>query len=221
MTSRHIINTALAFAFSLAASIAAAQGATDIKEGKVCVSGENPVIRLLLKEGAPPSTNVSFWRVIYSPQGMGHACYVTSDPTGDGPSKDDLRVAFTDNPALLAYLNKEIMSAFDKVYVERPFPSQKARFDKSGDTISGWRETILSSRYKIELVWRDFYEPFLLDTPAGGQRNPYGITSLFIPAKSAEVLINGVKVVGQPVPQMRGKQQSSSAFMAFSETWVK
>jgi hypothetical protein len=219
MITRHFTTTTIAFGF--VASIAAAQSAGDVKAGKVYVSGENPVIRLQLKEGSPPVTSVSFWRVIYSPAGMGHVCYVTSDPTGDGASKDDLRVAFTDNPALLAYLSKEIMSAFDNVYVERPFPGQQARFDKSGDTVSGWRETIMSSTVKVELVWRDFYEPFLLDTPSGGQRNPYGITSLFIPARSAEVLINGVKVAGQPVPQMRGTRQSSSAFMAFSETWVK
>ena len=204
-----------------AVSVVLAQETGGIKEGKVYVSGENPVIRLSMKEGAAPVTNVSFWRVIYSPAGIGHVCYVTSDPTGNGESPDDIRLAFTDNDALLDYLSKQIMSAFDKVYVERPFPAVRARFQKSGDTLKEWKETIKSDKYTIELLWKDFYEPFLLDTPAGGSRNPYGITSLFIPAKQAEVVINGKKVVGQPWPQMRGTHQNSTAFLAFSETWVK
>ena len=51
----------------------------------------------------------------------------------------------------------------------------------------------MSEKYKIELVWKDFYPPFQLDTPVGGARNPFGVTSLFIPAKDAEVSINGKK----------------------------
>lgn len=201
--------------------LALAQSTGDVKEGKVYISGENPVIRLSLKEGDGPATNVSFWRVIYSPVGMGHACYVTSDLTGDGPSSDDVRIALTDNDALLDYLDTQIMSAFDKAYVENPFPRQKARFERTGDTLREWREIITSDQYKVELVWKDFYAPFLLDTPVGSARLPYGIASMFLPAKSAEVGINGTKAAGQAFPQMRGTHQSSTAFLAFSETWVK
>jgi hypothetical protein len=208
--------TCVAFVF------AQSQSQGGVKEGKVAISGENPVIRLSAKEGEPASTNVSFWRVIYSPVGIGHVCYVTSDLTGNGESADDLRLAFTDNEALLDYLNTQIMSAFDKTYAEKPMPSVKARFEKgTGDTRKEWHESFKSDKYSVELVWRDFDEPFLLDTPTGGERNPYGIASLFIPARSADVIINGKKATGQPFPQMRGQHQSSTAFLAFSETWLK
>jgi hypothetical protein len=60
-----------------------------------------------------------------------------------------------------------------------------------------------------------------LDIPVSGGRNPFGITSLFIPAKSADVIINGKKAAGNVYPQKRGPAQSSSAFLAFSESWVK
>ena len=83
------------------------------------------------------------------------------------------------------------------------------------------RVTCKSNQYTVGLVWRDFYEPFQLDTPAGGARNPFGVTSLFIPAKQAEVLINGKKAAGNVYPQMRGPAQSSTAFLAFSESWLK
>jgi hypothetical protein len=37
----------------------------------------------------------------------------------------------------------------------------------------------------------------------------------------ADVIVNGTKASGNVYPQMRGPMQSSSAFLAFSESWVK
>lgn len=209
------------FAIGLVTSLVLhAQGTVEIKKGKVYVSGENPGIRLLMKEGAPPSTDVSFWRVIYSPVGMGHVCYVTSDITGNGPSSDDVRVALTDNNALADYLSKDIMSVFNKAHVENPFTKSRATFQKSGDTAKEWKETVKGDKYTVELIWKDFYTPFLIDMPVGGQFM-YGIASMFIPARSADVVINGKRAAGTPFPEPMGTMQSSSAFLAFSETWVK
>jgi hypothetical protein len=56
--------------------------------------------------------------------------------------------------------------------------------------------------------------------PVGGQFT-YGITSMFIPARSADLVINGKKAAGTPFPEPMGSMPSSSAFLAFSETWVK
>jgi hypothetical protein len=86
-------------AFCLAAP-AAAQTPSDVKEGSVAVIGENPGIRLVVKDGAPPATSVSFWRVLHSPAGAGHVCFLTSDVAGDGPTPDDVRVAYADNDKL-------------------------------------------------------------------------------------------------------------------------
>ena len=48
--------------------------------------------------------------------------------------------------------------------------------------------TFKAPKYDVALVWRDFYEPFQIDSPANsGGRNPFGVTSLFIPAKAADV----------------------------------
>lgn len=203
--------------------IAAAQaggGVQDgVKIGKVFISGENPVIRLLDKPDGTPRVVASFWRIIWSPVGAGHVCYVT---TGDGKGAGDLRIALTDNQKLLDYLTNDILGTYDKSYHERPFkPIRGASFSKSGDALTDWRETCKSQEYTIEMVWRDFYPPFQLDTPTGGARNPFGITSLFIPARAADVIINGKKIDGVVVPQPRGPAQSSSAFLAFSETWIK
>ena len=209
------------FAIGFTTSLVLQAQGVEIKKGTVAVSGENPGIRLLMKkDDATPATNVSFWRVVYSPVGMGHVCYVTSDITGNGPSSDDVRVALTDNNALADYLSKNIMSVFNKEHVENPFTKARATFQKSGNTSKEWKETVKGGTYTVELSWRDFYTPFLIDMPVGGQFT-YGIASMFIPARSADVVINGRKAAGTPFPEPMGAMPSSSAFLAFSETWVK
>jgi len=198
-----------------------AQTPSDVKDGKVAVVGENPGIRLVTKEGAPPSTSVSFWRVLQSPAGAGHVCFITSDITGDGPTPDDVRVAFADNAKLAEYVALQLMTAFDKAYGEKPFPVKTARFERSGDAATAWKETIRSADTTVDLVWRDFYEPFVIESRAGAPHNPYTILSTFIPARAADVIINGARAAGNPTPRMRGTRQSSSAFLAFAETWLK
>ena len=203
---------------ALALAQAAGGVQNGVKIGKVFVSGENPVIRLLDKPDGTPLAVASFWRIIWSPVGAGHVCYVT---TGDGKSPGDLRVALVDNQKLFDYLTNDILGTYDKSYLERPFKTIQATFSKSGDALTDWKEVCRSEQYTVELVWRDFYPAFQLDTPAGGPRNPFGLTSLFIPAKSADLSVNGKKISGNVYPQMLGPAQSSSAFLAFSETWIK
>ena len=203
------------------AGAASAQTSSDVKDGRVAVIGENPGIRLVMKEGAPPSTSVSFWRVFQSPAGAGHVCFVTSDVTGDGPTPDDIRLAFADNEKLAEYVATQLMTAFDKAYGDKPFPVRRARFERSGDTATAWKETITADGYAIDLVWRDFYEPFAIESHVGVPHNPYTILSTFIPAKSADVTINGARAAGTVTSRMRGNRQSSSAFLAFAETWLK
>ena len=215
----------IAVAFVLSAlglaGAASLQTPSDVKDGRVAVIGENPGIRLVMKEGAPPSTSVSFWRVFQSPAGAGHVSFVTSDVSGDGQTPDDIRLAFADNEELAEYVATELMTAFDRAYGDNPFPVRLARFERSGDAATAWTESIRAEGYAIDLVWRDFYEPFAIESHVGAPHNPYTILSTFIPAKSADVTINGVRAAGTVTPRMRGNRQSSSAFLAFAETWLK
>src|SRR5262249_31838968 len=141
-----------------------------VKVGKVYGTGENPVIRLLDKEGGQVLTAASYWRIVWSPSGPGHGCYVT---TGDGKSPNDLRIAFTDNRKLYDFLTEQIMMVLDRSIPQRPFTVLQAKFDDagqgtfsdSGDTMRERKVSLKSDRYAVELVWRDFYSPFQLDTP--------------------------------------------------------
>ncbi len=70
-------------------------------------------------------------------------------------------------------------------------------------------------------MWRDFYEPFAIESKVGAPHNQYTIFSTFVPAKTAEVIVNGKRAAGAAVPRMRGARQSSNSFLAFAETWLK
>src|ERR1700691_3461156 len=113
-------------------SLAGAQSAgvqEGVKLGKVYVTGENPGIRLLDKEGGKVVTAVSYWRIIWSPVGPGHIGFVT---TGDGKSPGDLRLAFVDNRKLEDFLTREITTIVDPTFAARPYTVIQAKFVDSG-----------------------------------------------------------------------------------------
>ncbi|MBI4588501.1 MAG: hypothetical protein HY725_06650, partial [Candidatus Rokubacteria bacterium] len=56
--------------------------------------------------------------------------------------------------------------------------------------------------------------------PGSGNR-PIGVFSTFFPAREAQVEMDGRFAAGSPWPETRGDRQSSSACLAWSETWVK
>jgi len=204
-------------ALVLFSSCSKSQDDSGVYDGKVYVTGENPVLRLKINEEDKDFvTSASFWRVVYSPVGRGHILYIRSDITGDGETEDDVKAIFTDNKELVEYMNREILTR----YLEDPYPVYNAHFTYAGDPRTEWTEVVQSDDYTIVLVWKDFIEPFLVATPIGGER-PFGISSVGIPATTAEVYINGTKVVGEAFPEMLGKAQNSTARLWWAESWVK
>ena len=74
----------------------------------------------------------------------------------------------------------------------------------------------------VTLTWADFGEPFMVEylkeQSATGRHEMF---SLFVPAGRVEVVANGVRgrgVLG--TRDMHGKR-IPTAFLAFSETWIK
>ena len=61
----------------------------------------------------------------------------------------------------------------------------------------------------------------MLTVPAGSAPGrPHGVYSCFIPASSGRVNYNGDDAGGDVALEMRGDKQSSTACLAWSETWV-
>jgi hypothetical protein len=187
--------------------------ASPARPNKVFLSGENPVITLRDTPGGSATvTQVSFWRIHWSPVGAGHVCFVTS---GAENTPGAIRVAIHDNKALLDYLTNDVLGTFNKAYVDRPFtPIGGGTFASSGDSIKEHREICQAEKYKVELAWRELRQPGLVDILAGSRpTNPFGITYLRILAGSVDVRINGAAAPGVSVPDV--------SFLAFGETWIK
>ncbi len=106
-------------------------------------------------------------------------------------------------------------------FADPRLPVIDAGFDRDGDPRSAATETIVASAETPTLTWYDFGEPFVLTMPPDSDNRPLGVFSTFFPARGAQVELSGRFASGMPWPQMRGDRQSSSACLAWSETWVK
>ena len=183
---------------------------------QVRLTGENSFIRLHNEEGGPMLTRASHWRVLYSPAGPGNVLYLKSNLL------EDQVLVYSDNIALARWLQEEIESLLFPEFADQSLPVVDAQFTKSGDGRSFWTEKVESEEDTILLTWHDFVEPFMLRVEAGSAPGrPHGVYSCFIPARQAQVTFNGIVAQGRPSPEMRGDKQSSSACLAWSETWVR
>ena len=74
-------------------------------------SGENPGITLKDTVDGETTCLVSFFRVVVSPHGVGHAAFVLTDPMLKG-SGEAVNTCFTDNEPLARYLLSDFVSFF-------------------------------------------------------------------------------------------------------------
>lgn len=181
----------------------------------VLMTGENSFIRLSNDGGKNQSDRISHWRVLWCPAGAGHALFVQSELTG-GKVK-----IFGDNLAVVRWLQQNIESLLFPAFADSQLSVASAEFTRRGGPPSAAQESIVSSRDEIILTWYDFGEPFVLTQPPGFNNRPIGVFSTFFPARAAQVQINGGFASGSPWAEMRGDRQSSSACLAWSESWVK
>lgn len=189
---------------------------TPTDPNQVRLTGENSFIRLFNEQNAPQLTRISHWRVLLSPAGAGHVLYLQSDLT-------DKRVqVYADNIALARWLQEEIETLLFPPFADQSLPVMEAAFNKSGDVRSFWTETVESDEDMISMTWYDFVEPFIIRSEAGSVAGrPHGVYSCFIPARRAQVTMNGRLAAGRPFPQDRDGKASSTACLALSETWVR
>ncbi len=181
------------------------------RAGTAVISGENPYIRLLDKADGKTLTMVSFWRVHWSPVGLGHVCYVT---VGEAGEKGAVRIALYDNERLYSYLTNEILALTNPTYKDRPFTAiGGATFTPGGDSIKDRTETCRSKGYTVELAWKGLQTPELIDIlPGSRPNNPFGLTFLRIIGQAAEVTINGARAPGTTF---------GGSALAFGETWLR
>ncbi len=128
---------------------------------------------------------------------------------------------FSDNVAVARWLQRNIETLLFPAFADEKVAILSADFMRHGDAQSSAIETVTSSENEITLTWYDFIAPLVLTMPPGFNNRPIGVFSTFFPARAAQVEMDGDVTIGLPWEEMRGDRKSSSACLAWSETWVK
>jgi len=186
-----------------------------VDPNEVLMTGENSFIRLSLDGGKTLSTRASHWRVLWCPAGSGHTLFLQSPLIGDTVQ------VYSDNLAVARWLQRTIEKLLYPAFADTALPVFDAEFDRSGDPRSATVETVTSETDHFVLTWYDCLEPFVLTMAPGMNNRPLGVFSTFFPARSAQIEVDGRFAPGAPWSEMRGDRTSSSACLAWSETWVK
>src|ERR1051326_4457183 len=125
---------------------------------KTILTGENPFIRLSLKDGDPNSTDASYWRIILSPAGPGHVLYLKSELT-----EGRWRI-YSDNIAMARWLQATVQGMLNAELADTAIPVTDAEFTRSGDVSYFWTERVHTSSEEIILTWHEIGDPLLLHT---------------------------------------------------------
>ena len=179
------------------------------------MTGENSFIRLSNDGGKTIAERVSHWRVLWSPAGQGHALFIESALTGKDPR------LYADNAGMARYLQRMIETLLYKEFADDTLPVIDARFERGGNSLSTVEERIVSSDDEIILSWLDLMPPYVLTMPPGAMNRPLGVYSTFLPARCAQLSVNGEAASAKVFPQERFGKASSSCCLAWSETWTR
>ena len=195
-------------------------------EGTVEWSGENPGVSLKESPDGPFVVLASFFRVVLSPQGRGHALVLLQSPDESAPSPERGNFCITDNEALARYLVADFVSHFGAYkglpglqnLVYRSLDGVEA----SGDPSNTYSETVRSGDLEVRLTWSGLGEPFCFALPPDkSATGKHHMPSLFVGCQDATVTVNGRTLSGKPVPRDIAGRTISTAMLAFSETWIR
>jgi hypothetical protein len=206
--------------------IAAMTMPTMTHPGTVDWSGENPGMYLKESADGPFSTLVSFFRVVASPHGRGHALILLERPLLHTSIPEGLNVCVTDNEALARYLASDFAAHFGAFkgaealqYMDYVKLTGVAA---SGDTRSAHMEWVKGDGVEASLSWENLGEPFMVSIPKEkSATGRHALFSLFVDARHVTATVNGRTLKGRPVPREFAGRQSSTAFLAYSETWIR
>ena len=182
----------------------------------VVMTGENSFVRLSHDGGKTMTDRVSHWRVLWSPAGQGHAMFIESPLVEGGP------VIYADNAGVARFLQRTIEVMLHPPFADESLPIIDAEFERTGHSLATVEERITSDDDAIVLSWWDLMKPFILTVPPGAMPNrPLGVYSTFIPARSAQLCVNGEASRARVFPQERSGKPSSSCCLAWSESWTR
>src|SRR5204863_8288640 len=161
------------------------------------------------------SDRVSHWRVLGAAAGQAQVLLVESSVAGGRP------VIFADSFGVARYLQRTIEKLLHAPFADESLPIIDAEFSRTGHSLSTVEERVAARDTDIVLGWWDLMKPFILTMPPGAMNRPLGVYSTFLPARSAQLSVNGEAAGAKPFPQERFGKPASSCCLAWSESWTR
>jgi hypothetical protein len=195
--------------------------------GTVDWSGENPGISLKEKPDGPFVALASFFRVVLSPHGRGHALVLLQSPQDANPPEERANICFHDNEPLARYLVNEFVSHFGAWKGLPGLAGLSYRgldtVEAAGDPASTYTETLTAGGDTVvRLTWSGLGEPFCFALPPEkSATGKHHMPSLFVPCADATIVVNNRVLPGKPVPREIAGHSLTTAMLAFSETWIR
>jgi len=197
-----------------------------IHPGRIAWTGENPGIYLKETQDGPWTGLATFFRITWSPLGRGAGVLLLDQPTVVRGPPEVLNFCITDNERLARYLVADFFSKFASFRVSPgiktisylPLTAER----RGGDSISNYAEIVASKDYEVVMTWKGLSTPYAVDMPPEkGPTQRHEMYSLFLDAADASVTINGRPLKGRVVQRDFADTKKSTAFLAFSESWME
>lgn len=199
---------------------------TPINPGRVDWSGENPGIYLKTDPDGDYSALALFFRVVLSPHGRGHAALVLGAPDRAAGWPEAPNLILTDNPGMMRWIVDGWVQHMPTFRGRAGLPAMswlqcEAAEKDSGDLKARYSETLRGAGVEVQMIWRDMGPPLPVEvTPETSATGKHDMYSVFLEAAQAEIRLNGVPLPGKVADRTFFGRTMSTAFLAFSETWV-
>jgi len=199
---------------------------TSINPGRVDWSGENPGIYLKETEDGDYSTLALFFRVVLSPHGRGHAALVLGAPDEAKAWPDVPNFILTDNHRMMQWIVDGWVRKMPTFVGRAGLPAMawltlEGVERRPGNLKSHYAEILRGPGINLEMNWRDMGPPIPVEvTRENSATREHEMTSVFLEAKSADISLNGTPLKGEVRNRHFFGRTMSTAFLAFSETWV-
>jgi hypothetical protein len=197
-----------------------------IHPGRVEWTGENPGIYLKDAQDGPWTGLATFFRVVYSPYGMGSGVLVLDQPDLAQGQPEAHNFCISDNETLARFLVDSFFSRFASFRVSPGLGAVRylaaTDVQRAGDTRSRYQEIVRSDGFEVVMTWSGLGEPYAVDMPADkGPTGVHQMYSLFLDAADAQVTVNGKPLRGKVALRDFAGTRKSTAFLAFSESWMQ
>jgi len=135
-------------------------------------------------------------------------------------------LCLSDNEPLMRWLVADFVSRFasfrDSAGLRAMSYHAADHFDTTGDGRTFHQEQVAGNGLEVTLRWHSLSPPFAVDVPPGmSATGAHRMYSVFVEAADGSIALDGRPMPGKVIQRDFLDRRMSTAFLAFSETWIK